>query len=97
MNVSPEPLAFDIVARIAKRAPELRTAELESLRQIPMAPPPPAPGAPPPSFPPGYAPPEPEAVPLELAKESIAPALHDDGGEALRRGAMVGLAVVLLA
>ena len=27
MNVSPEPLAFDIVARIAKRAPELRTAE----------------------------------------------------------------------
>jgi len=86
------------MARAAKvAAAELRTAELESLRQIPMAPPPPAPVAPPPSFPPGYAPPEPEAVPLELAKESIAPALHDDGGEALRRGAMVGLGVVLLA
>jgi len=86
------------MARAAKvAAAELRTAELESLRQIPMIPPPPAPVAPPPSFPSGYAPPEPEAVPLELAKESIAPALHDDGGKALRRGAMVSLAVVLLA
>ena len=85
------------MARAAKvAAAELRTAELESLRRIPLTTPPPEPSAPVPSFPSGYAPSEPEPVPLELAKESIAPALHDDGGEALRRGAMIGLAVVLL-
>ena len=85
------------MARAAKvAAAELRTAELDSLRQIPMTPPIPAPAASAPSFPSGYSPAEPEAVPLELATESIAPALHDDGGEALRRGAVMGFAVVLL-
>jgi N-acetylmuramoyl-L-alanine amidase/putative methionine-R-sulfoxide reductase with GAF domain len=85
------------MARAAKvAAAELRTAELDSLRQIPMTPPPPASIAPPPSFPSGYAPAEPEAIPLELAKESIAPALHDDGGEALHRVAVMGLTALLL-
>lgn len=84
------------IARAAKvAAAELRTAELDSLRQIPLTPPL-APIASPPSFPSGYAPAEPEPVPLELAKESIAPALHDDGGEALRHGVIAGVAVVLL-
>jgi N-acetylmuramoyl-L-alanine amidase/putative methionine-R-sulfoxide reductase with GAF domain len=74
------------MARAAKvAAAELRTAELESLRHIPMTPPPPAPLAPVPPFPAAFIAPEPPTVPLELASETIAPALHDDGGQVLRR------------
>jgi N-acetylmuramoyl-L-alanine amidase len=86
------------MVRAAKvAAAELQTAELESLRQIPMtSPTPPTPPTPPPPPPPTVAPVEPESVPLELSQESIAPPLHDDGGEALRRGALALGIIILL-
>ena len=85
------------MARAAKvAAAELRNAELESLRQIPMTPLPPAPHTPVPPFPSAFTVPEPETVPLELATESIAPPLHDDGGRAFRRGALTAVVVVLV-
>jgi N-acetylmuramoyl-L-alanine amidase/putative methionine-R-sulfoxide reductase with GAF domain len=83
------------MTRAAKvAAAELRTAELESLRQIPMTPPPPAPLAPVPPFPSAFIASEPPTVPLELASETIAPALHDDGGETLRRS-IIGVVIAL--
>jgi len=59
----------DRIVRAAKvAAAELQSAELESLRQIPMTPPPPLP----------VAEPGPENVPLEFSKEDIAPDLYQD-------------------
>src|SRR5579864_4106285 len=91
------------MARAAKvAAAELQTAELESLRQIPLTAPPPAHPSTPPSplpmteWPAAIARPSEQETPLELASESIAPPLHEDGGAALRQGAMAVLVVVLL-
>lgn len=88
-------------AKIA--AAELQTAELESLRQIPLTPPPSqnsaAPPAPPPmqEWPAGLGRPSEENAPLEFASETIAPPLHEDGGAALRQVGLVVLIVLLSA
>jgi N-acetylmuramoyl-L-alanine amidase/putative methionine-R-sulfoxide reductase with GAF domain len=80
----------DRIVRAAKvAAAELRSAELESLRQIPMSPPP---------LPvlPRVAEPEPQSVPLEFSKGDIAPALYQGGGEGWRPGLLVGLVAAVL-
>ena len=91
------------MARAAKVAvAELQTAELESLRQIPLTAPPPQYPSPPPSplpmteWPTAIARPGEQETPLEFASETIAPALHDDGGAALRQGALAVLMVILV-
>jgi N-acetylmuramoyl-L-alanine amidase/putative methionine-R-sulfoxide reductase with GAF domain len=79
----------DRIVRAAKvAAAELQSAELESLRQIPMSPPPPAQSH--------AAEPELREIPLEFSKEDIAPELHIDGTEHLRPALFVVAIVVLL-
>ena len=81
-----KPEEEDRIVRAAKLAAvELQSAELESLRQIPMVPPLPAP--------PQVK--EPEDVPLEFSKESIAPALYQGRGDRTRPGLLVALLVAM--
>ena len=78
----------DRIVRAAKvAAAELHSAELESLRQIPMGPP---------QAPEPRVAPDPENVPLELARETIAPALHIEENEGFRLGIAVALVVLIL-
>jgi len=91
------------MARAAKvAAAELQTAELESLRQIPLTAPPPQNPSPAPAplpmseWPSAIARPSEAELPLELASESIAPALPEDDGSVFRQGAFMTLAVILL-
>jgi N-acetylmuramoyl-L-alanine amidase/putative methionine-R-sulfoxide reductase with GAF domain len=67
----------DRIVRAAKvAAAELQSAELETLRHIPLEPQFPEPAAP-------FKPSQAEEVPLEFSKESIAPALYEGGSEAI--------------
>jgi N-acetylmuramoyl-L-alanine amidase/putative methionine-R-sulfoxide reductase with GAF domain len=78
----------DRIVRAAKiAAAELRSAELESLRQIPMSPPPARASV---------AESEHESVPLELSRESIAPALHLGENEGTRRGVWATVLLIVL-
>ncbi len=76
----------DRIVRAAKvAAAELRSSELETLRQIPMTPPPPAPVAT------SVA----EYVPLEFSKDDIAPDLYQESGANGRFKAVIaGLAIL---
>jgi N-acetylmuramoyl-L-alanine amidase/putative methionine-R-sulfoxide reductase with GAF domain len=75
----------DRIVRAAKvAAAELQSAELESLRQIPMTPPPPLP----------VAEPGPENVPLEFSKEDIAPDLYQDSASSHRFGLVIALVAI---
>jgi len=86
-----QPEDEDRIGRAAQvAAVELRSAELASLRQIPMGPPPQA------TAHPAAAAPEPENVPLEFSEESIAPPLHEGGNEGIRPVLLTGLLLVLL-
>ena len=91
------------MARAAKvAAAELQTAELESLRQIPLTSPPPQNPSPAPAplpmseWPAAIARPSEPELPLELASESIAPALPEDDGSVVRQGAFAVLTIILL-
>jgi N-acetylmuramoyl-L-alanine amidase/putative methionine-R-sulfoxide reductase with GAF domain len=76
----------DRIVRAAKvAAAELQSAELESLRQIPMIPPPL----------PSATEPAPEHLPLEFSKEDIAPDLFEDGGASRRFGPGIALVAIL--
>ena len=91
------------MTRAAKvAAAELQTAELDSLRQIPLTAPPPQNPSPAPNplpmadWPSSIARPSEPEIPLELASESIAPALPEDDSSVFRQGAFGALAVVLV-
>jgi N-acetylmuramoyl-L-alanine amidase len=76
----------DRIVRAAKVAgAELRSAELENLRQIPMGPPPPQ-----------TSPSDPNDVPLEFSKEDIAPELCIEGSEHLGPALLLVLLVAVL-
>src|SRR5262249_26455766 len=76
----------DRIVRAAKvAAAELQSAELESLRHIPLQPPPPPPA---PTT-------HPEDTPFEFSKESIAPELYQGHGERMR-AALLALLVVAI-
>jgi N-acetylmuramoyl-L-alanine amidase/putative methionine-R-sulfoxide reductase with GAF domain len=81
----------DRIVRAAKvAAVDLQSAELDSLRQIPMSQPPPA------TVHPVVAAPEPENIPLEFCEESIAPPLHEGANEGIWPVLLTGLLLVLL-
>lgn len=78
-----KPEEEDRIVRAAKvAAAELHSAELESLRKIPMTPPP-------------AAQPTPEYIPLEFSKEDIAPDLYEDQAAGKRFGAWMAALAIL--
>jgi len=78
----------DRIVRAAKvAAAELQSAELETLRHIPLAPPPPVP--------PPLKQAQPEEIPLEFSKESIAPALYQGNSERMRPALLALLLVAI--
>lgn len=80
-----KPEEEDRIVRAAKvAAAELHSAELESLRKIPMTPPPPPATHPAPDY-----------IPLEFSKEDIAPDLYDDHAVGNRFGAWMAALAIL--
>ena len=78
----------DRIVRAAKvAAAELQSAELETLRHIPLQPP--APELPP------LIQAEPEEIPLEFSKESIAPALYQGNSERMRPAVLALLLIAI--
>ncbi len=76
----------DRIVRAAKvAAAELQSAELETLRQIPMTPPPPAPVS-------GNVP---EYIPLEFSKDDISPDLYQESGANNRFKAVIAGVAIL--
>jgi N-acetylmuramoyl-L-alanine amidase/putative methionine-R-sulfoxide reductase with GAF domain len=77
----------DRIVRAAKvAAAELQSAELETLRQIPMTPPPPAPVV-------GYVP---EYIPLEFSKDDISPDLYQESGANVRFKTVIASIAILV-
>jgi N-acetylmuramoyl-L-alanine amidase/putative methionine-R-sulfoxide reductase with GAF domain len=78
----------DRIVRAAKvAAAELQSAELETLRHIPLAPPPPEP--------PPLKQTLPEETPFEFSKESIAPPLYQGSSERMRPALLVLLLIAI--
>jgi N-acetylmuramoyl-L-alanine amidase/putative methionine-R-sulfoxide reductase with GAF domain len=77
----------DRIVRAAKvAAAELQSAELETLRQIPMTPPPPAPVV-------GHVP---EYIPLEFSKDDISPDLYQESGANVRFKTVIASIAILV-